>query len=121
MRRGSTGHFRRMHGQSPCILLAAPQAAPLLQAERVEGLGARGDDHALRLEVELERVEPELTAETGLLVAAERNAGEGGVRHVDADRAGLDPPGETMPAPRVAGPDGRHQAVTRVVRDPDRK
>jgi hypothetical protein len=25
---GSTGHFRRMHGQSPHILMTAPQAAP---------------------------------------------------------------------------------------------
>jgi len=28
--RGSTGHFRRTHGQSPSVLKAAPQAAALV-------------------------------------------------------------------------------------------
>ena len=76
--------------------------------------------HALRLEVELERLEPELAAEAGLLVAAERDAREGGVRHVDPDRARLDPAREPVAARGIARPDRRHQPVLDVVRDPDR-
>src|SRR6266545_5984095 len=90
-----------------------------LELEGVERLRARRDDHALGLEVDLERLQPELAAEAGLLVAAEGNPREGCVGHVDADRSGLDPLREAMPAGRVAGPDGRHQAVPRLVGDTD--
>ena len=76
--------------------------------------------HALRLEVELDRLEPELATEAGLLVAAERNARERRVRHVDPDGAGLDPRGDAMAASGVAGPDAGHEPVLDVVRDPDR-
>src|SRR6266545_1257313 len=62
-----------------------------LEPERVERLRARGDEDALRLQVELERLEPELAAEAGLLVPAKRDSREGGVRHVDPDCPGLDP------------------------------
>src|SRR5439155_22608967 len=75
-------------------------AAQNLQPERVDRLRAGVDDHALRLEVEIERLEPQLAAEAGLLVAAERDPGEGRVRHVDADRTGLDPRRYPMPPGR---------------------
>src|SRR5205823_8874260 len=61
------------------------------EPEGVERLRARVDDDALRLQVELERLEPELAAEARLLVPAERDPRERRVRHVDADGAGLDP------------------------------
>src|SRR5207253_7683709 len=44
-----------------------------LEPERVRRPRARVHDHALRLQVELQRVETELAPEAGLLVAAERN------------------------------------------------
>ena len=53
----------------------------------------------LRLEIELECLDPELPAEARLLVAAERDAREGGVRQVDPDGAGLDPAREPVPPP----------------------
>src|SRR5436189_3127332 len=91
-----------------------------LKAERVERFRAGGDENALRLQVEVERLEPELAAEAGLLVAAERDAGERRVRRVDADRPGLDAAREAMAASGIARPHRRHQAVAHVVRDPDR-
>ena len=57
----------------------------------LNGRARGGDEHALRLEVHVERLEAELAAEAGLLVAAERDPREGGVGRVDADLAGLDP------------------------------
>ena len=57
-----------------------------LQPERVRGPRTRVGDDGLRLEVQVERVDRELAAEAGLLVPAERDAREGRVRHVDADR-----------------------------------
>src|SRR5207244_1840274 len=60
------------------------------QAEGVERLRRRRDEHALRLQVEVERLKPELAPEARLLVAAERNPGKRRVRHVDPDLAGLD-------------------------------
>ena len=75
---------------------------------------------ALRLQVEVERLECELTAEAGLLVAAERNPRKGGVRHVDPDRPRLDARREAVPARGIARPDGRHQPVAHVVREADR-
>ena len=73
------GRAARQH--DPAVRVAA------LQPERVERPGARRDEDALRLEVQLERLEPELPAEAGLLVAAERDSRERRVRHVDPDRA----------------------------------
>src|SRR4051812_38049829 len=89
----------------------------VLEPEGVDRLRARVDDDALRLEVELERLEPELASEARLLVPAERDPGERRVRHVDADRARLDPRRDAMAARRVAGPDGGHQPVLHVVRE----
>src|SRR2546423_1740791 len=76
-----------------------------LQAERVERSCARRDEDALRLQVEVERLEPELAAEAGLLVAAERDPRERRVRHVDPDAAALDPGRDAMAAGGIAGPD----------------
>src|SRR5215218_11014788 len=86
-----------------------------LKPERIERARAGGDEHALRLQVEIERLDRELPAEAGLLVAAERDARKRGVRHVDSDRAGLEPRGEAMPARRVTRPNGGVQAVLGVV------
>src|SRR5581483_1035002 len=72
------------------------------------------------LEVEVERVDRELAAEAGLLVAAERDPGKRGERHVDADHARLDARGDAVPARGVAGPDRGEEAVLDVVRDPNR-
>src|SRR5204862_7976778 len=91
-----------------------------LQPERIERLRARRQEHRLRLQVELERVDRELAAEAGLLVAAERDPREGRERHVDADHAGLDRARDTVAARRVARPDGGEEAVADVVGDPDR-
>src|SRR5207248_5327279 len=88
------------------------------EPEWVERLRARRDDHALGLEIGIEGLEPELAAEAGLLVAAERDPGKRHVRHVDPDRAGLDPPRQTMAALGIGGPDGRHQPVAALVRAP---
>src|SRR5918996_1110148 len=60
------------------------------QTERVDRPRAGRDDDALRLEVEIERLERELAPEARLLVAAERDPRERRVRHVDPDRARLD-------------------------------
>src|SRR5438552_17687796 len=91
-----------------------------LQPERVERLRARRAEDARRLEIELERLESEFAAETGLLVAAERNSGEGGVRHVDPDRSRLDPAGDPVAPRGIARPHGRHQPISDVVGDADR-
>src|SRR3954451_9653555 len=92
----------------------------VLEPEGVDRLRARVDDDALRLEIELERLEPELAAEARLLVAAERDPRERGVRHVDADGARLDARCDAVAARRVARPDRRHQPVLDVVGDTDR-
>src|SRR4051794_33706849 len=92
----------------------------VLELEGVDRLRARVDDDALRLEVELERLEAELAPEARLLVPAERNSRERGVRHVDADRARLDPRRDTVAARGVARPHRRHQPVLHVVREADR-
>src|SRR5215213_10766161 len=92
----------------------------VLELEGVDRLRAGVDDDALGLEVELERLEPELASEPRLLVAAERDARERRVRHVDADRARFDPRRHAMAACRVPGPDGGHEAVLHVVREADR-
>src|SRR5436305_5269972 len=89
----------------------------VLEPEGVDRLRARVDDDALRLEVELERLEPELASEARLLVAAERDSGEGRVRHVDADRAGLDARRHAMSACGIARPHRRHKSVLDVVRE----
>src|SRR5581483_3860396 len=90
-----------------------------LEAEWVEGLGARGEEHALRLEVEVERVDRELATEARLLVAAERDAREGGERHVDPDHPRLERTRDAMPTRGIARPDRGEEAVPDVVRDPD--
>src|SRR5215203_3736826 len=68
------------------------------EAERVVRARAGRQEHALRLEIQLERLDPELAAEARLLVAAERDTREGGVGHVDADGTGLDPRREPVAA-----------------------
>src|SRR5947208_5277993 len=88
------------------------------EPERVRRPRARVRDDRLGLEVEIERLEGQLPPEAGLLVTAERDARKGGVRHVDPDRAGLDPRGDAMPPARIPRPDRRHQPVLDVVRDP---
>src|SRR5205085_9933999 len=95
-------------------------AVGFLQTEGVERLRARRDEDALRLEIELERLEPELAAEAGLLVAAERDPRKGGVRHVDPDRPGFDAARDAVAARRIARPHGRHQPVADVVRNANR-
>src|SRR5690349_13441211 len=125
----SVSTIARAKSQSPKTRLTQRTAKPPrmtgcvrvlnLEPERIEGLRRGRDENGLRLEVELERVEPELAAEPRLLVAAERDPRKGGVRHVDPDLAGLDAGREPVAARRVAGPHGRHQTVLRVVRDPD--
>ena len=89
----------------------------MLQPEGVDRPRARRDDDALRLEVEVERLERELAPEAGLLVAAERDPGKRRVRHVDPDRARLDPRRDAVAACRIARPDRRHEPVAHVVRD----
>src|SRR4051812_17041074 len=79
--------------------------AAWLQPERVRRPRAGVGHDRLRLEVQVERLERELAAEAGLLVAAERDPGERRVRHVDADRPGLDLRRDPMTARRVARPD----------------
>src|SRR5438067_899204 len=74
----------------PCPVSGTGQV-PSLQAERVRGTRTGVADHRLRLEVQLERLDPELAPEARLLVTAERNAREGRVRHIDPDGAGLQP------------------------------
>src|SRR5512133_1247471 len=71
---------------SPCQARRDLGGSRPLQTERVERLRARRDDHALGLQVRVERLQPELTPEAGLLVAAERNSRKGRVWHVDPDR-----------------------------------
>src|SRR5205814_3917434 len=103
---GSAGRARASRSGLPSTTSARPSprrgrasgTARELQPEGVERLRARRGDHALRLEVQLEGLEPELAAEAGLLVAAERDPREGRVRHVDPDRAGLDLACEAMAA-----------------------
>src|SRR3954468_23087906 len=92
----------------------------VLEPEGVDRFRARVDDDALRLEVELERLESELASEARLLVAPEWDPRKGRVRHVDAHRARLDPCGDPMAACGIAGPNGRHQPVLHVVREADR-
>ena len=53
-----------------------------------------------------------------MLVAAERDSGEGGERHVDPDGPRLDSPRKPVAPRRIACPDCGHQAVLDVVRDP---
>src|SRR5207244_1390370 len=67
-----------------------------------------------------ERLESQLAAKAGLLVAAEGDAGECGVWHVDPDRAGLDATRHAMATRRIARPHRGHQAIPDVVRNPDR-
>src|SRR5207253_5032350 len=69
---------------------AGANAAARSEPERVERLRARREENALRLEVELERVDRELPPEARLLVAAERDPREGRVGGVDPDHARLD-------------------------------
>src|SRR5207249_2228468 len=66
------------------------------ETERVERLGAGREEDALRLEVQLERVDRELAPEARLLVAAERDTGERRERHVDPDHSGLDRAGDAV-------------------------
>ena len=68
---------------------ASFRQALLLEPERVVRACAGRHDDALGLEVEVERLDAELASEAGLLVAAERDTWEGGVGHVDSNRAGL--------------------------------
>ena len=96
-RRSSSARSSRPRGQpsgsAPASVRGGGVAYEVLrrsEPERVDRARAGRDDHALRLEVEVERLERELASEAGLLVAAERDARERGVRHVDADRARLD-------------------------------
>src|SRR5581483_8512529 len=96
-----------------------PRMRLQLQAERIERLRARRDENALRLEVELKRVDRQLAPEARLLVAAERNARKRREGHVDADHARLDARRHAMAARRVARPHGREEPVAHVVRDPD--
>src|SRR5436189_4396796 len=89
------------------------------EAERVGRPRARVDDHALRLQVQLERVDTELAPESGLLVAAERNPREGRIGHVDPYGARLDLPRQPVAARGIAGPDRGHEPIGHVVGDPD--
>src|SRR6266699_2648493 len=73
-----------------------------LEPERVDRLRARRDEHALRLEIELERLQAELATEAGLLVAPERDARKGRIRHVDPDGAGLDAACDAVAARGIA-------------------
>src|SRR5438034_9322473 len=81
---------------------------------------ATSETYTLSLHDALPIFEPELTAEAGLLVAAERKPRERRVRHVDPDRACLDPPREPVTAGGIARPDRRHQPVAALVGDPHR-
>src|SRR5215831_12195913 len=90
-----------------------------LEAEGVRRARAGVGDDRLRLEVLVERLDAELAAEARLLEAAEGDAGERGVRHVDADRARLHLLRDAMAARRVARPHRRHQPVAHIVREPD--
>src|SRR3954447_5503324 len=91
--------------------LAPDSCANRLQPERVERLRARRDEHALRLQVEIERLEAQLAAEARLLVAAERDAREGRVGSVDRHRARLDPARQAVSPGGIPRPDGREEAV----------
>src|SRR5438034_1427804 len=62
---------------------------------------ATSETYTLSLHDALPIFEPELTAEAGLLVAAERDPRERRVRHVDPDRARLDPPREDRKSTRL--------------------
>src|SRR5581483_10870515 len=88
-----------------------------LEPEGIERLRVCRNKHALRLEVELERVDRELATEARLLVPPERNARERRERHVDPDHPGLDARGDAMTARRIAGPHAREEPVPHVVRD----
>src|SRR3954453_4824698 len=101
-RRRRAGGGRRAAPSARCRARAAAERPSLLQPEGIERAGARGDEHALRLEVRVERLEAQLAAEAGLLVAAERDAREGRVRRVDGDLAGLDPAGQAQRLAAVA-------------------
>src|SRR5207253_9925476 len=73
----------------------SPRSAPSparrdSEAERVRRASTGVGEDRVRLEIQVERLEGELAAAPRLLVAAERNAGNGGVRHVDGDRPRLD-------------------------------
>src|SRR6478672_12156771 len=90
-----------------------------LQAEWVRRPGSGGHDDRLLLEVLLERSGRELAPETRLLEAAEGHARERRIRHVEADRAGVDAARQALGAVGVAGPHRGHQAVAHAVCDPD--
>src|SRR5438132_1067147 len=82
-----------------------------LQPEWVHGLFACVDEDALHLGVVVEGLHAKLAAEAGLLVAAEGEAGEGGVGGVDCDNARLDLSGDAVGAADVPRPEGSGQAV----------
>src|SRR5215210_7449259 len=79
---------RRSVGRNP-ILCTGHCRRTALQPERIGRPGADPAEHALRLEVGVERLDAEFAAEAGLLVAAEGDAREAAVGHVDADLARL--------------------------------
>src|SRR5262245_31771745 len=111
--------MRRSCPSGPIRESRAAAASGRSEPERVVWTRPGRDEDGLRLEVELERLDAELASETGLLVAAERDSGEGRVRHVHADGAGLDAGREPVAAGGIARPHGRVEAVLGVVREPD--
>src|SRR3954451_10252771 len=110
----SPGHVS--FGPWTCLVcpLDMSRGAEGREAEGVRGARAGVRDHRLRLEILVERLDAELAAESRLLVAAEGDAGERCVRHVDADRSRLHLLRDAVAARGIAGPDRRHQAVAHV-------
>ena len=74
----------------------------------------------LELRVAVERGEPLVAPEAGLLVATERHRDVGRIERVDPDDAGPDPAREPVGPVHVARPDPGRQPVRRVVGDGER-
>src|SRR4029453_3049811 len=93
---GQTTYLPQGDDGSPRVTLAerlpgvCAGFAPSSEPEGIRWTRAGPDHDALRLQVQIERLQPELAAEAGLLVATEGNAGKSRVRHVDPHRARLD-------------------------------
>src|SRR3954451_18694421 len=67
-----------------------------LDAEEVHRLFACVDEHAFKLGVKFHGFHAQFAAEPRLLIAAEREAGEGGKARVDRDHARADCPGHAV-------------------------
>src|SRR5439155_176621 len=85
------------------------------RAHGVHGPLACVYENALDLGVVIQGLEAHLSAEAGLLVAAEWEAGEGGEGGVDGDDARFDLSGHSVGPAQVTRPEGAREAVDHIV------